>query len=272
VRVRRNLHDVSFSPFVQSIEKRSVTAVEFVGRPRHHFDPVGLGLVDQVQCDLWFRFEYHIIGNVVFFRRAGSSAHSLGRYSRASSPGAVQLEVCNPTWEIIVALCRYGGLRCPSEVLSLKWEHVDWEHSRIWVQSPKTEHHPGKDQREMPLFRELRPYLESAFEQAKPGGVYVVGVPAGVAYRNASFKGGKWRNCNLCTQFARLVKRAGLEPWSSLIRSLRSSRETELVHAVCAWLGNTPRIALKHYLQVYSDNYFAPRVASSKDVTNIRRD
>jgi hypothetical protein len=36
---------------------------------------------------------------------------------------------------------------------------------------------------------------------------------------------------------------------------MRASRETELakeypIHIVCQWLGNTPRIALKHYLQV----------------------
>ena len=34
------------------------------------------------------------------------------------------LAVCNPTWRTIVALCRYGGLRCPSEVLSLRWDGV----------------------------------------------------------------------------------------------------------------------------------------------------
>lgn len=36
---------------------------------------------------------------------------------------------------------------------------------------------------------------------------------------------------------------------------MRASHETELakeypIHVVTAWLGNTPRIALKHYLQV----------------------
>ena len=30
------------------------------------------------------------------------------------------LDVCTPIWKTIVALCRFGGLRCPSEVLSLK--------------------------------------------------------------------------------------------------------------------------------------------------------
>lgn len=35
------------------------------------------------------------------------------------------LAVCNPTWRVIVALSRYGGLRCPSEILSLRWQDVD---------------------------------------------------------------------------------------------------------------------------------------------------
>jgi hypothetical protein len=41
---------------------------------------------------------------------------------------------------------------------------------------------------------------------------------------------------------------------------MRASRETELakdypIHVVTAWLGNTPRIAMKHYLQVTDDDF-----------------
>ncbi len=72
------------------------------------------------------------------------------------------LEACpDTTWRVIVALSRHGGLRCPSEVLSLRWQDVDWEAERIRVPSPKTEHHPGKESRAIPLFPELRPYLVS---------------------------------------------------------------------------------------------------------------
>ena len=51
------------------------------------------------------------------------------------------------------------------------------------------------------------------------------------------------------------MKRAGLKPWPRLFHAMRASRETELakdypIHVVTAWLGNTPRIAMKHYLQV----------------------
>ena len=65
--------------------------------------------------------------------------------------------------KVIVALSRYGGLRCPSEVLSLRWEGIDWQRNRIVVESPRTAHHPGRDRRVIPLFTELRPILEEAY-------------------------------------------------------------------------------------------------------------
>src|SRR5262245_32997970 len=32
------------------------------------------------------------------------------------------LDVANPTWQTIIALARYGGIRCPSDVLFLVWQ------------------------------------------------------------------------------------------------------------------------------------------------------
>ena len=166
------------------------------------------------------------------------------------------LAVCNPTWRVIVALARYGGLRCPSEVLSLRWQDVDWGTERIVVQSPKTAHHPGKGNRTIPLFLELKPILSEAFELAPAGAEYVVDGD----HRKAANTPSGWRNCNLRTQFQRLVKRAGLKPWPRLFHAMRASRETELaneypIHVVTTWLGNTPRIAMKHYLQVTDTDF-----------------
>ena len=72
---------------------------------------------------------------------------------------------------------------------------------------------------------------------------------------------------NLRTQLKRIIRRAGLEPWPKPFHNLRASRETELaqsfpLHVVCAWIGNTERIAAKHYLQVTED-YFT--LAAKKD-------
>ena len=166
------------------------------------------------------------------------------------------LAVCNPTWRMIVALARYGGLRCPSEVLSVRWQDVDWETERIVVHSPKTAHHTGKGSRTIPLFSELKPILCEAFELAPEGAEYVVDGE----YRKAANTPSGWRNCNLRTQFERLSKRAGLKPCPRLFHAMRASRETELakdypIHVVTAWLGNTPRIAMKHYLQVTDDDF-----------------
>ena len=155
-------------------------------------------------------------------------------------------------WRTIIALARYGGLRCPSEVLSLEWANVDWERNRFRAMAPKTAHHPGKGSRVVPLFAELRPYLEEAWEMAKPGQQYVI---PEARYRKASLGPEGWRNCNIRTQFERMIKRAGMEPWPRLFHNLRASRETELarehpIHAATFWLGNSPRTAMKHYLQV----------------------
>ena len=154
-------------------------------------------------------------------------------------------------WKVIVALCRWGGLRCPSEVLSLRWTAIDWERERILVESPKTAHHPGKGSREIPLFPELKPILTEASKQAPKGAEFVVDE----RYRTRAQGRNGWRNCNLRTQFERIIRRAGLETWPKLFHALRKSRETELVqthplHVVTNWLGNTPRIAMKHYLLV----------------------
>jgi integrase len=81
------------------------------------------------------------------------------------------LESCpDIEWRLLIALSRYGGLRVPSEALALMWSDVDWERQRFLVRSPKTEHHANRAERWVPLFPELRPHFERAFEQAPEGG------------------------------------------------------------------------------------------------------
>ena len=81
---------------------------------------------------------------------------------------------CDTTWRTIVALGRFGGLRTPSETLSLRWTDIDREKGRVCVQSPKTEHHLNGANRAMPLFPELRKYLEEAKAKAPCDAVCVV--------------------------------------------------------------------------------------------------
>lgn len=159
-------------------------------------------------------------------------------------------------WRTIVALSRYGGLRCPSEVLSLRWQDVDWEASRIVVQSPKTEHHAGKGSRTIPLFPELRPALTEAFELAPDGAEFVVDP----RFRKAAMGKAGWMNANLRTAFEKIIRRAGLQAWPRLFHNLRASRETELVETypvqvVTSWLGNTPSVAMRHYLMTTDEHF-----------------
>ena len=67
-------------------------------------------------------------------------------------------------------------------------------------------------------------------------------------------------NTNLRTQFNRIIRRAGHEPWPKLFQNLRSTRETELaehfpLHVVTAWIGNSELVAAKHYLQLTDDHF-----------------
>jgi len=140
-----------------------------------------------------------------------------------------------------------------SEVLSLRWRDVDWDGGRINVQSPKTEHHPGKASRIIPLFPELRPILAESFELAPDGAEFVVDGK----FRKAARGPGGWLNTNLRTNFEKIVRCAGLQKWPRLFHNLRASRETELVESypvqvVTSWLGNTPSVAMRHYLMTTS--------------------
>jgi hypothetical protein len=149
------------------------------------------------------------------------------------------------------------GLRCPSEVLSLTWNDVDWDRSRITVHSSKTEHHEGKESRIIPLFPELLPYLREVFEAAQTGSTYVI-----TRYRQA--------NVNLRTQLQRIIAKAGLKSWPKLFQNLRSTRETELAerwpeHVVCAWIGNSKVVARKHCLQVTEEHFEQAAGVTSQD-------
>jgi len=145
-------------------------------------------------------------------------------------------------WRTIFALCRYGGLRCPSEVLALTWDDIHWDADRLTVHASKTEHHEGGGIRQVPLFPELRVHLREMWEQAKPGTVFVIN-----RYRRA--------DQNLRTKLLRIIRQAGLVPWPKLFVNLRSTRATELVdagysaHKVCQWMGHGVAVALAHYWQ-----------------------
>jgi integrase len=161
---------------------------------------------------------------------------------------ALVLDACpDAQWRLLFALSRFGGLRCPSENLGLRWGDVDWERNRMTVHSPKTEHHEGGETRVIPIFPEVRTYLEEVYDQAAEGTEYVI-----TRYRD--------RNSNLRTQLLRIIRKAGVDPWPKLFQNLRATRQTELTgpfpqHVVCKWIGNTAAVATEHYLQVTDEHF-----------------
>ncbi len=172
------------------------------------------------------------------------------------------LEACpDAEWKLLFALSCWGGLRCPSEHLALKWGDVDFEAGRIRVPSPKTEHIEGRSERFIPIFPELHGPLQGVFDQAPEGSIYVIN-----RYRSP--------NSNLRTHLKRILRRAGITPWPKLFHNLRSSRQTELAekfpaHVVCKWLGNTEAVAKAHYLQV-TDEHFRLAIGDSEQAAQNR--
>jgi integrase len=162
-------------------------------------------------------------------------------------------------WRLLFALARYGGLRTPSESLHLKFSDVDWDQKSIRITSPKTERHPGKGERVIPLFPELQPYLRVVQESAPKGTNHFI-----TRYRQ--------QTQNLGTQLGRIIRKAGLKPWPKLWQNLRSTRETELtdqgfpMHVVCKWIGNSQPVALRHYLQV-TDQHFERAIETTQNPT-----
>jgi len=162
----------------------------------------------------------------------------------------------NWVWRTIIVLVRFGGLRCPSEVLSLTLAGLDWERGAMLVASPKGEGH-GKGHRTVPMFPRLRPYLEEAWAMAKEGQTHVI--PEDLYLPAAQGPRG-WVNSNLRTTFAKIIDRAGLERWPRLFHALRASCESDLareypITTVCKWIGNTVAIAARHYVQVTDSDF-----------------
>ncbi|MHC4520307.1 MAG: tyrosine-type recombinase/integrase [Planctomycetota bacterium] len=164
------------------------------------------------------------------------------------------LAVCEDDvqWQVIICLARYAGLRTPSETLALKWCDVDWENNLIIVRCPKLERLERHATRTIPLFAELRPVLLKAFEESPTGSEFVI----------HKYRGG---GTNLRSQFERLIRRSGQEPWGMPFQNLRSSREVELSETfpwftVCSWLGHSREVAREHYMSVPVE-HFARAVA-----------
>lgn len=159
------------------------------------------------------------------------------------------LEYCPcQQWRVILALVRYGGMRCPSEVLRLRWIDVNWDENMFHVTSPKTERYEGGEGRIVPLFPEVRSELSELFFRKESEGMeFVIN-----RYRDPE-------RTNLGTQFARIVKMAGMTPIKRPFDNMRASRSNEINSRFGSffetkWIGHSSKIARKHYLEILPED------------------
>lgn len=158
------------------------------------------------------------------------------------------LAVCpNDEWRVIIALARFAGLRMPSEMLPLKWSDIRWGEERFRVHSPKTAG-KGKGERWSPLWPKVRVELE----RLAAGGVdpeqYVIQIH-------------RFSATALREGIMLRLKAAGVPAWAKVWQNMRSSCATSLIeegHAaelVARWIGNTPAVLQKHYIQTRDRQY-----------------
>lgn len=148
----------------------------------------------------------------------------------------------NQLWRAILAFARYGGLRVPSEILSLQWSDFDFEHGRFTIRSEKTKRY-ASGVRVCPMFPKLRTEIDALFDAAPDGATWVCD-----RYRHGA--GAPFRD-----QLISICARAGVEPWPKLWVNLRASCRTDLErihpeHVCDSWLGHSAAVAKKHYLRV----------------------
>jgi integrase len=157
----------------------------------------------------------------------------------------------DPYWKGIIAFCRIGGVRFPSELANLEWSHIERDENRIKIHSPKTEHHEGKSWRYIPLFPELVRPVDELWDAAPERQRFVFS-------DNDPEKFMKW---NAKKPFDQIRKKAKVKLWKRPFQNMRISRENELVatgcpiHVAASWVGNSPLVAMKHYLKVTDSDF-----------------
>ena len=136
---------------------------------------------------------------------------------------------------------------------------MDWDKHKITIHDQKNSRIDGHEVRVIPIFKEIRPHLEKAFNDAAEGSLHIISEPR------------RCKEANLRTGLIKILKKAGIKPWEKLFHNLRASRQTELMrvepeHKVCAWLGNSPQVAKDHYLMITDEDYAkAAGVTPTKD-------
>lgn len=163
---------------------------------------------------------------------------------------------------LIFCLSRYGGLRIPSEIQYMTWDDIDFEAGKFLVKSPKKESlvnqergvFTDRSKRYVPIFPELRKAFTDYRQDFPINGGQLLFVRS-----EKNPHGLLTRAHDAVDRVIRIaIRKAGVKAWPKIFHNMRSTRETELIASgmavrdVCAILGHSPEMALKHYVQVSS--------------------
>jgi len=177
---------------------------------------------------------------------------------------AVLAECSSDQWRCILILCRYAGLRCPSELIGLTWGDVNWERKLLTVRSPKTAGYEGHEVRIVPITKEVMPILETLYHKAETGSVEII---------DRQLNTGS----NLRTNLKRMILRAGMKPWPRIYQNLRSSRATQWLdeayplHVVADWMGHSVEVLAKHYAQVLDTHLERATGGAKSDALDVQK-
>jgi integrase len=166
----------------------------------------------------------------------------------------------DPDTRLAFAFGRFGGLRMPSELSTLRPSDIDFEKSKVRILDSKKRRF-----RTMPLFSILRAELER-HRQSVVWGDFVLS--------------DRVRNASEAAQFNLMkeaIARAGLVIWPRLRQNLRASCENDLLaqgfgeRLVTAWMGHTVSVSRQHY-QNMSDAEFQNAVDRQADAIKNSQD
>ena len=145
-------------------------------------------------------------------------------------------------WRCLLGFSGLCGLRTRSEIAALHWEHIHWDENTVSVPKCKTA------ERTVPIFGDFRSLLDAHHQICiAPDPMVVLSGPI-------------FPNCPSQTQLTNRLNRTASKSKMQQWMNLQSSAETWLVRqgfdltTVTGWLGNSPSIAQKHYLQVTPDD------------------
>jgi integrase len=191
-----------------------------------------------------------IIGSNPFISVPTASVDNPDNMEYVEAERVIQVikSIDKPELKLMLALCRFGGLR-KHECSLIRWQDIcfDEEPPSMTIASNKT----GK--RVCPLFPALREQIEPMRKRA--GRVQARWDPDSNAPVTALRK---WADKN------------GVVLWKKPFQNLRASLETELfaefpIKDVTMWLGNSPTVAMKHYAMARNHNFAAATRKRSPD-------